>query len=102
MTSVAAESRPDVWEARGEVDDLAVHDLAHPHLTDGLWRELLSKRLLGRSDLGQCHVPPTAKTWCFRTRWDGSGVAPAFGSPSGAPGGRMTQACSALRKSPPG
>ena len=48
---------PDLWEAAGEVDDFAMQGLAHPHLTDGLWRGLLSKRLLGRSDLAQGRFP---------------------------------------------
>jgi hypothetical protein len=39
--------RPDLWEASREADDLAMQGLAHPHLTDGLWRGLLNKRLLG-------------------------------------------------------
>jgi hypothetical protein len=35
-----------VWQAAGEVDDLAMQGLAHPYLSDGRWRGLMSKRLL--------------------------------------------------------
>src|SRR5271165_1184506 len=49
--------RPNVWEMPGEVHDFAKHGLTNPHLTDGLWRGLLSKRVFGRSDLAQGDFP---------------------------------------------
>ena len=52
---------PDLREASGELDDLAMQDLAYPHLTDGLRRGLLNKRLLGCSDLAQGLLPASLK-----------------------------------------
>ena len=54
---MVARVRPDLWETAGEADDLAMQDLAHPHLSDGLGRGLLSERLLGRPDLVQGRFP---------------------------------------------
>ena len=48
-------------EAPGEVDDLAVQDLAHPHLTDGLGGGLVSKRLFGGPDLVEGHFLASLK-----------------------------------------
>ena len=76
---------PDLWETAGEADDLAMQDLAHPHVSDGLGRGLLCKRLLGRPDLVQSRFPAALE---FRGDETIVGIDPVelpFGQSGGVP-----------------
>jgi hypothetical protein len=48
---------PNLWEAAGEADNLAMQGLAHRHMSDGLGGGLLDERFFSRPDLVQSRFP---------------------------------------------